>query len=137
MGVGKTSEQTQTQQVDPNLAKESHALLNLFKTVGGQGYQPNKNVRIADMSPREKAAIAMSDSAGLAFGMPAMATGGSAPTVQRSASGIMGFSPKADYNKAVRRTNKGYKNALTDFYEGLSKKRDYKKMDTGGGGGKK
>ena len=88
--MSKTSKDVTTQQVDPAMAKESSALVNLFKGIAKEGYQPNRGVTIADFTPQQKAAMASTDAAAAAFGAPRAEADTGGPVAERSASGILG-----------------------------------------------
>ena len=134
----KTSKDVTTQQVDPAMAKESSALVNLFKGMAGAGPVMNEGVTIADFTPQQKAAFASTDAAAAAFGAPTGGAPASAPVAEASASGIMGFRPSIDAKAMLDSVPKMNQKAADKFYKGVGKQKDYKafKPDSGGGGKK-
>ncbi len=132
----KTSKDVTTQQVDPAMAKESSALVNLFKGIAGAGPVMNEGVTIADFSPATKAAHASTEAAAAAFGAPTAAPA-SGPVAEASASGIMGFRPSIDAKEMLAGVPKVQQEAASTFYKGLGKQKKYKRFNPDSGGGKK
>lgn len=136
MGIDKTSKDVSTQQVDPAMAKESHALVNLFKNIGSAGPQVNRGVTIADFSPAQKAAFESTDAAAAAFGAPT--SGGTGlPASEESASGILGFRPSVEGDAALAGLPKDARQDFSRFYRGIGRTKDYKQFKPSGSGGKK
>ena len=133
----KTSKDVSTQQVDPAMAKESHALVNLFKGLASSGPVMNEGVTIADFTPATKAAHASTEAAAAAFGAPTAAPA-SGPTAEASASGVMGFRPSIDAKDMLSRVPKAQQRASDQFYKDVGKQKNYKAFKPkSGGGGKK
>ena len=132
----KTSEDVTTKQVDPAVATESSALVNLFRGMASQEYQPNRGVTVADFSPAQKASFASTDAAASAFGAP-VAGGTGLPQAERSASGIMGFKPSKEFDASVAALSPEFVNARKDFRKDIGKTTPYKQFEPDQDGGKK
>lgn len=130
--MSKTSKNTQTQQIDPTLAKESHSLINLLRLIGSQEHQVNRGVTIAGLTPKQKAGLAASDSAAAAFGM--QPSGRDAmPATQRSASGIEGYSIAPEYDKSKSLLPKEFRAAMDDWRSQFGTQTKEQKFKSGGG----
>lgn len=109
-----TSKQTQTQQVDPTLAKESDSLVNLFRLLASGGFEPNRGETIAALTSKQEDAMDMGDAAATAFGFPVGArTDMPAPTT--SATGVRGYSTAAEFDKSRSLLPASYLAMLEEF----------------------
>jgi len=134
--MSKTSKDVATSTTDPQLAKESNALLNLFKMVAGEGYQPNRNVNVAGFTPQQIAAQEASNTAADAFGLTSAADN-PMPMTRTSGTGIEGYATADEYDKSVSLLPKDFEEGRDKFYNKLAKSKtkyqQYTGQETGGG----
>jgi hypothetical protein len=118
--VSKTSKKTQEtkQTADPALVKDYGNLTGVAQFLASLGFQPNRAVTVAGMTPAQEASFASTQNAAAAFGMPvATSTGAPAPTM--SAGGIMGYSTAPGYDEAVSKLPAGYADAIANIFKML------------------
>lgn len=136
MGIGKTSEQETVQTVDPQLARETHGLLNLFRLIGSAGYQPNRGVTMAGFTPKQEATFDMGDAAASAFGFD-VPDRSPMPATTTSAMGIEGYRPAIEYDANVRALPPQYRAIMRQFLNQFGVQTPYEQYEGDGGGGKK
>jgi hypothetical protein len=108
VSTSKTSEQTQTQSIDPALQAESAAMMNLFRILAGRKPEQYQGVNVAAFTPDQKAAFKARD-------------------------GIKGYRT-ADF---MQKPSESYRNAMDRFYRKAGKPTGASSgFDTGGGGKK-
>lgn len=117
--MSKTSKQTskskQERKVDPNLVRDYADLTSAGRQLAGVRSQPNRGVTIAGMTPAQQQAMASSNLAAQAFGLPT-ADFAMAPT-ETSAGGIEGYSIAPEYDRSLSLLPDEYTNAIQDFYD--------------------
>lgn len=123
--MGKTRTQQTSQTIDPQIARESHKILNLFRLMASGGYQPNRGVTIADFTPAQKAAFSMNDAASQAFGF-APTQPVQMPQAEVSASGIQGFRPSVEYDASMAALPPEYRALMEQFYKEAGEQTEYK-----------
>lgn len=133
--MGKTSTSTQTNTVDPQLARESHSLLNLFRLLAGGGHQVNRGVTTAGFTPKQQEAFSMGDAAASAFGFNPSGRD-PMPETETSAMGIEGYRPSREYDFSMAALPEGFRNLMSKFYDQASQQTKYKQMKSAGGGKK-
>lgn len=133
--MSKTSKQTQTQQIDPQIRAESEALTSLARRVAGMGYNPYQGNTVADFTPGQRAAFTAADQAASAFGMPTGASTGGPTGSTEGAYGIRGFSPQQTL-EAQQKNLPELTRKINAIFEQASRETP-KQAPLGGGGGKK
>lgn len=132
--MSKTSKQTATSQIDPNVAAESNALMALFKSIASMPHQTNRGVTVAGFTPQQRAAMEMGNDAAAAFGFaPAANPVGELPAMRTSAQGIKGYSTAPEYDKSVAALPKEVREQISSFYQQSGKKLKKREFDSGGG----
>lgn len=132
--MAKTTKTEQTQTTDPQMARESHALLNLLRLVGG-GYEPNRGVTKAAFTPKEEAAFDMGDAAASAFGM-APSGGSPMPTPTTSSTGVEGYRASDFFDDSIAGVSDGYNNIMNEFFRRFGIETDYEQYSPDSGGKK-
>ena len=74
--MGKTRESKQTQEINPEVEKNSQANMGLARLIASLGYKPYTGNDIADFTPMQKTAMEAGNTAADAFGMPTAEYGG-------------------------------------------------------------
>lgn len=118
MSFGKERETKSEQKIDPQLAAESNALVNLFRLIASGGYQPNRGVTIAGFTPKQNEAFSMGDAAATAFGF-APSGRDPMPATEESAYGIAGYRPSREYDAMREGLPPEYLNLIENFYKML------------------
>lgn len=135
--MSKTSKQTSTSAIDPQMRAESEALTSLGRSIAGMGYNPFTGNTQADFTPAQRAAFQGIDAASSAFGMPGGASTGGPTGATEGAYGIMGFSPESamraeqgdgSIDQLTQMVNRVFAQAATETP---------KQKQLSGGGGKK
>ena len=97
--MGKTSEQTQTNTIDPNLSEMSHAALQQAQAASMIPFMPNRGVRVAAFNPMQEAGFAGANAAASAAGLPTGAAPGMPPVEMLN--GIPGYSTGSMYDTVM------------------------------------
>lgn len=114
--MGKTSKQTTTQQIDPQIRDEIIKNVNAARELAGGGFVPFVGNTIADFSPAQRASFEGTDALAAAFGLPGGAAAGGPSGATAGAYGIEGFSPET-VMQAESPLPEDYQETLRRFYE--------------------
>ncbi len=132
--MSKTSKQTAQSEIDPTLAAESQALMELFKSIAARPHQVNRGVTVAGFTPQQEASFGMTNDAAAAFGFsPATSPVAAMPKTSRSPQGIEGYSLAPEYDKSVSMLPKEVRDQMASFYKQASKKVKQKSFKKPGG----
>lgn len=132
--MSKTSKQTAQSEIDPTVAAESQALMNLFKGIASRPHEPNRGVTVAGFTPQQEASFGMTNDAAKAFGFsPATSPVAAMPKMTKSPQGIEGYSLAPEYDKSVSMLPKEVRDQMASFYKQAGKKTPEKSFKKPGG----
>lgn len=116
MGSGKSSKQTQTVELPPELRQAAMENLRLSQNVGMIPAINNFGPTVAALTPQQDAAMQGTNAAATAFGLPTSGAVGSAampPVVD--AGGVRGYSTRSAYDAAMGGVPQYVKDLLAQF----------------------